>query len=73
MTKKPLYVYDAMSNLAAEYGDSTTNSECITCYLTADLLRSTRLITDENGVAEARLRLRVSSLSEVVHRSCSGN
>jgi RHS repeat-associated protein len=49
-----VFVYDAMGNLAAEYGDSTTNSECITYYLTADPLGSTRLITDENGVAKAR-------------------
>jgi RHS repeat-associated protein len=49
-----LYVYDAFGKLAAEYGAQSANSPCVTCYLTTDMLGSTRLMTDENGIAKAR-------------------
>ena len=40
------FVYDAAGNLAAEYAMSGATSPCVTCYLFADHLGSTRLITD---------------------------
>jgi RHS repeat-associated protein len=43
-----IYVYDATGNLAAEYGASAP-APCATCYLTADHLGSTRLLTNEDG------------------------
>jgi RHS repeat-associated protein len=49
-----LYVYDAFGKLAAEYGAQSASSPCVTCYLTTDTLGSTRMVTDENGVAVAR-------------------
>jgi hypothetical protein len=53
-TETTVYVYDALGRLAAEYGDSTTTSECTTCYLTVDPLGSTRLMTDASGIPVAR-------------------
>jgi RHS repeat-associated protein len=41
------YLYDATGELTAEYGSAPT--PCQTCYLTADSLGSTRLVTDQNG------------------------
>ncbi len=44
------YVYDAGGQLAAEYSSSAAQaSACGTCYLTADTLGSTRMITDETA------------------------
>ncbi|WP_321473912.1 hypothetical protein [uncultured Paludibaculum sp.] len=49
------YVYDAMGQLVAEYGGSTANGpSCSTCYMTADHLGSTRLVTDEQGAPVRR-------------------
>jgi RHS repeat-associated protein len=49
------YVYDAMGQLAAEYGGSTANAPaCSTCYMTEDHLGSTRMVTDEQGVPVRR-------------------
>jgi len=47
------YVYDAAGQLAAEYGAVTTPPPCVTCYLTADHLGSTRMVTDSNGTAQS--------------------
>jgi YD repeat-containing protein len=51
-----VYVYDASGSLAAEYTDYTppNQPDCTTCYLTADHLGSTRVVTDENGVVKSR-------------------
>jgi len=49
-----VYVYDARGRLSAEYGDSTTNAQCVTCYLTTDALGSTRMMMDQAGTAVAR-------------------
>ncbi|HXN46663.1 MAG TPA: RHS repeat-associated core domain-containing protein, partial [Bryobacteraceae bacterium] len=44
------YVYDASGQLAAEYASAAAAaSPCGTCYLTADTLGSTRMITDETA------------------------
>ena len=44
------YVYDAGGQLAAEYRSAAAvASPCGTCYLTADTLGSTRMITDETA------------------------
>ncbi len=44
------YVYDAGGQLAAEYSSAAAQaSACGTCYLTADTLGSTRMITDETA------------------------
>ncbi len=43
------YVYDAQGQLAAEYATQPTPMPCSTCYLTADTLGSTRMVTDGNG------------------------
>ena len=43
-----VFVYDAMGKLAAEYGTPVTGS-CGRCYLTADALGSTRMVTDAAG------------------------
>ena len=48
------YVYDAFGKLAAEYGAASASAPCGTCYLTADTLGSTRLMTDQSGTAVAR-------------------
>jgi RHS repeat-associated protein len=47
------YVYDAEGQLAAEYGALTTPPPCATCYLTADNLGSTRMVTDSNGTVQS--------------------
>src|SRR6202142_4757445 len=45
-----LSVYDAAGVLAAEYTSAAAQaSPCGTCYLTADTLGSTRMITDETA------------------------
>jgi RHS repeat-associated protein len=49
-----VYVYDAAGHLAAEYSTSAPLPPCETCYLTADYLGSTRLVTDETGAVVAR-------------------
>jgi RHS repeat-associated protein len=51
-----VYVYDAMGRLAAEYASvgSTDKPDCTRCYLTADHLGSTRLVTDAAGAAKRR-------------------
>src|SRR5208283_5911960 len=44
------YVYDAAGRLAAEYAQGTVpQAPCTTCYLTADHLGSTRLVTRQDG------------------------
>lgn len=40
------YVYDASGELAAEYSTAAGAAPCTTCYLTADQLGSTRMMTD---------------------------
>jgi hypothetical protein len=45
-----VYVYDAMGQLAAEYGTATGESG--TRYLTGDHLGSTRLITRQDGTVD---------------------
>jgi YD repeat-containing protein len=47
-----VYVYDAAGNLAVEYGPPP-NYPCTTCYLTADHLGSTRMVTDAGGAVKA--------------------
>ncbi len=44
-----VYVYDAAGELAAEYSTAPAAAPCTTCYLTADTLGSTRMITDGSG------------------------
>jgi RHS repeat-associated protein len=44
-----IYVYDASGDLSAEYSTATQMNPCLTCYLTADYLGSTRLITSSAG------------------------
>jgi len=41
-----VYVYDALGQLAAEYSTASVIAPCLTCYLSADHLGSTRLVTD---------------------------
>ena len=41
-----VYVYDAQGQLAAEYDTPVPTALCTTCYLTADHLGSTRMMTD---------------------------
>jgi RHS repeat-associated protein len=52
--KETLFVYDAFGRLAAEYGDPSAEANCVTCYVTTDMLGSTRLVTDQLGNAVAR-------------------
>jgi len=49
--KRELFHGDAAGELAAEYSDQAPQNQpdCMTCYLTADYLGSTRLVTDGNG------------------------
>jgi RHS repeat-associated protein len=47
-----VYLYDAMGQLAAEYG-SSPDTQCTTCFLTADHLGSTRMVTDGTGAVKA--------------------
>jgi RHS repeat-associated protein len=51
-----MYVHDVFGNLAAEYttGGTAAAPHCTTCYLSWDHLGSTRMITDQNGVVQAR-------------------
>jgi len=43
------YVNDAQGNLVAEYGQSSTQAPCTTCYLADDHLGSTRLVASATG------------------------
>src|SRR6185369_13570652 len=43
------YVYDARGELAAEYGGTVDTSGCTRCFVTADHLGSTRMMTNESG------------------------
>jgi RHS repeat-associated protein len=49
-----IFVYDAMGKLAAEYSTAASASPCTTCYLSADHLGSTRLVTDSEANVIAR-------------------
>ncbi len=50
-----VYVYDAQGKLAAEYGSGNGQAAlCQTCYLLADALGSTRLVTDNTGSVVGR-------------------
>ncbi len=50
-----IYVYDAFGTLAAEYSAaSAATYPCTTCYLSADQIGSTRLVTDQNANVVAR-------------------
>jgi RHS repeat-associated protein len=51
---KTVYVYDAMGKLVAEYSEQAPDPQCTTCYLTADHLGSTRVITDPAGNCVSR-------------------
>jgi len=50
-----VYVYDAAGQLASEYSTAAApTTTCVTCYLIADQLGSTRLVMDENGTVFGR-------------------
>jgi RHS repeat-associated protein len=49
-----VFVYDAMGQLAGEYGSVASMPPCLTCYLTPDHLGTPRLITDQSGNVVAR-------------------
>jgi hypothetical protein len=50
-----VYVYNAQGQLAAEYTSAgSTTPPCVTCYLTADHLGSTRLVSDGHTVCNKR-------------------
>ena len=50
-----VYVYDAQGRLAAEYTTAAgTQQLCTTCYLTADALGSTRLVSDGHAAVTKR-------------------
>ena len=50
-----VYVYDAQGQLAAEYASAAGAAPpCLTCYLTADHLGSTRLVSDGHTVCAKR-------------------
>jgi RHS repeat-associated protein len=49
-----VYVYDVQGRLAAEYSTASSTSPCTTCYLSADQLGSTRLVTDFSGSVVGR-------------------
>jgi RHS repeat-associated protein len=51
------YVYDAMGQLAAEYGQGAT-PPCQTCYLMADHLGSTRMMTDAQLAGDGSVQVR---------------
>jgi RHS repeat-associated protein len=54
-TTAVVFVYDAAGNLVAEYGPSSAAAlPCTTCYVTADHLGSTRVVTDGSGCAVFR-------------------
>ncbi len=44
-----VFVYDAFGRLSAEYSTGMPAPPCTTCYIAADHLGSTRLVTDQNG------------------------
>src|SRR6185437_8117882 len=44
-----VFVYDAFGRLSAEYSVGMPAPPCSTCYIAADHLGSTRLVTDQNG------------------------
>ena len=48
------YVYNAQGQLAAEYGGTGAGAGCTTCYLTADPLGSTRLVSDGHAAYKKR-------------------
>jgi RHS repeat-associated protein len=48
-----VYVYDALGELAAESSTSPLSMPCLTCYLTADALGSTRMMTNESGIPKS--------------------
>jgi RHS repeat-associated protein len=48
------YVYDAQGLLQAEYGTGELSPSCQTCYLTADHLGSTRVVTSSSGAVVSR-------------------
>ena len=48
------YVYDAQGQLAAEYSTAAPVPPCTTCWLTADHLGSTRMLTDASGTVQRR-------------------
>jgi YD repeat-containing protein len=50
-TGTTIYVYDAFDHLAAEYNAQSSAPLCTTCYLTADWLGSTRVVTDGSSGA----------------------
>ncbi|QOY86918.1 RHS repeat-associated core domain-containing protein [Paludibaculum fermentans] len=45
------FAYDAQGQLAAEYSNHPSSQPCTTCYLLADHLGSTRVMTDSIGTA----------------------
>ena len=47
------YYYDGAGQLGAEYATVVAPALCTTCYLTADHLGSTRVMTDQNGTVQA--------------------
>ena len=48
------YIYDAFGRLASEYDSTQQTPQCVTCYLFADNLGGTRLVTDETGIVVSR-------------------
>ncbi|HEY3457724.1 MAG TPA: RHS repeat-associated core domain-containing protein [Bryobacteraceae bacterium] len=53
-TGTTIFVYDVSGHLAAEYSTGANSPTCMTCYLSADQLGSTRVVTDQNGAVVAR-------------------
>ncbi len=49
-----VYVRDAFGQMAAEYDSVGVVPDCVTCYLSADHLGSTRMVTDQGGNVVAR-------------------
>ena len=49
-----VFVYDVLGQLAAEYSTANSSFPCTTCYVSADHLGSTRLVTDSTGTVIAR-------------------
>lgn len=49
-----IYVYDVLGQVAAEYSTANSSFPCTTCYLSADHLGSTRLVTDSTATVIAR-------------------
>ncbi len=46
-----VFIYDATGQLVAEYTAAASGSPCTNCYLSADHLGTTRLVTNGDGVA----------------------